>query len=147
MNARREIALGKAAEHLVCSDLLIAGYTAFLTDQICAYDIVVELPTKLVRIQVKATSHPIRLPQRAKPIMGYHWTVVRGSQGRVRPYTNEFDVLALVALDIKAIAYLPIAQIKQAFTFRVDGKRDAGPHSSNLPGRTFTDYPHSLVLA
>ena len=49
-----DLAAGTAAEHLVCADLLLCGYRAFLADQNCAYDIAVDVAGRLIRIQVKA---------------------------------------------------------------------------------------------
>jgi hypothetical protein len=36
----RALELGKAAEHIVCADLILAGYRAFLADQGLPYDVV-----------------------------------------------------------------------------------------------------------
>lgn len=41
-NLSNELQIGKAAEHLVCCDLILQGYNAFLTDQGVPFDIVVE---------------------------------------------------------------------------------------------------------
>ena len=50
-----DLAAGTAAEHLVCADLLLQGYVAYLTDQNAAYDIVADKDGHLIRVQVKAT--------------------------------------------------------------------------------------------
>jgi hypothetical protein len=54
----RELEMGKAAEHLVCADLLMKGYNAFLSDQGLPYDVVIDLGRRLVRVQVKGTAKP-----------------------------------------------------------------------------------------
>jgi hypothetical protein len=38
----RELEMGKAAEHLVCADLLMKGYNAFLSAQGLPYDVVID---------------------------------------------------------------------------------------------------------
>lgn len=104
----REVQLGKAAEHLVCADLILQGYSAFLADQGLPYDVVVDTPTGLKRVQVKATQGPINLP-RQKNV--YRFQTRRAKGARKRIDLHNFDFFAFVALDIKAIAYLPIAEM------------------------------------
>ena len=53
-----DLELGKAAEHLVCADLIMQGYRAFLSDQGLPYDILVDVQGVFVRVQVKATRKP-----------------------------------------------------------------------------------------
>ena len=50
--------MGKAAEHLVCADLLMKGYNAFLSDQGLPFDVVIDLGRRLFRVQVKGTAKP-----------------------------------------------------------------------------------------
>ena len=38
-----DLEVGKAAEHLVCADLITSGYRAFLSDQGLPYDILVDI--------------------------------------------------------------------------------------------------------
>ncbi|WP_233872419.1 group I intron-associated PD-(D/E)XK endonuclease [Paraburkholderia adhaesiva] len=114
-----DLAAGHAAEHLVCADLLLSGYKAFLTDQICAYDVAAEIHGRLVRIQVKATRAPKLIAQNAHRPFAYQWNVRRaGKHGRRTYGENEFDMLALVALDVKKIAYLPPSRSRQTIHIR-----------------------------
>lgn len=57
-NSAHPLMLGHAGEHVVCADLLIAGYKAFLASQVCQYDVLVETDFGLLRLQVKATAGP-----------------------------------------------------------------------------------------
>ncbi len=117
-----DLAAGTAAEHLVCADLILAGYQAFLTDQNCAYDIAVDLGGRLARVQVKATRQQRAIPQRATHIPAYLWHVRRAGKGGRRNYAaDEFDVLALVALDLPRIAYLPPSGFKKTIHIRPPG--------------------------
>jgi hypothetical protein len=117
-----DLSAGTAAEHLVCADLLLGGWRAFLADQNCPYDVAVDIGGRLVRIQVKATRRPRAIPQRRSQIPAYMWHVRRAGKAGRRTYgENDFDLLALVALDIRQIAYLPPSTFKQTVHIRPPG--------------------------
>ena len=138
MTAVTDLAAGTAAEHLVCADLLMGGWTAFLTDQNCPYDVAVEIDGRLVRVQVKATRQQRAIPQRAEHIPAYMWHVRRAGKAGQRVYAaGEFDILALVALDLPRIAYMPPSEHKQTVHIRPPGA--AG-------GKQFDDYPFTRAL-
>lgn len=134
--AEREIsdlATGTAGEHLVCADLLLQGYAAFMADQNCAYDVVAEVRRQLVRIQVKSTLCAKRTPHRQSHIPSYQWSVRRAGKNRQRVYAaDDFDLLALVALDIHRIAYLPPSRTKQTVIIR--------PPEAGRLGKHFDDF-------
>ena len=65
-----DLEIGKAAEHLVCYDLLLKGYNAFLSDQGLPYDIIVDLGSRILRVQVKGTRRPKNpMPGRAPAVL------------------------------------------------------------------------------
>jgi hypothetical protein len=131
------LAVGIAAEHLVCAELLLLGYRAFMTDQNCPHDVAVELQGRMIRVQVKATRELRPILQYRTEHGAYQWHVRRNGKGGVRMYADdEFDLLALVALDIKRIAYLPPSQHKQTVHIR--------PHGTG--GKQFDDFPFHLAL-
>lgn len=141
-----DLAVGTAAEHLVCFDLLMQGYRAFLTDQNCPYDVAVEIDGRLVRVQVKATRAPRSVPQRVHPSSAYQWHVRRAGKCGVRVYEKgAFDALALVALDIQRIAYLPPSEQKQTVHIRVPDHVPV-PSRPGQPGKYFDDYPFDRAL-
>ncbi len=141
-----DLSLGTAAEHLVCADLLLQGYRAFLSDQNCPYDVVVDIGARLVRIQVKATAEPRRTPQRVGDFLTYQWYVRRAGKGGRRVYAmGEFDLLALVATDARRVAYLPPEEQRQTVHIRPhDDPRDLG--SGAKFGKTFGQYPFARAL-
>lgn len=102
--------MGRAAEHLVVADLLLAGYQAFLTEQGMPYDVVIDHDGKIVRVQVKATCAPIDVNWgRSAERIAYNWNVrARGKDRKARLGDRDCDLIALVALDIRAIAYIPV---------------------------------------
>lgn len=134
-----DLAAGTAAEHLVCADLLLQGFHAFLSDQNCAYDIAVDCGGRLVRVQVKSTRETRTIPQRIhEQNPAYMWHVRRAGKGGRRLYAGEeFDLLALVALDIRRIAYLPPSRVLQTVHIRP-------PHVRG--GKQFDDYPFASAL-
>ena len=125
--------IGKAAEHLVCADLLTLGYQAFLSEQGLAYDVIVDIDGRLIRVQVKGTVGLRAIPQRAAYTPAYLWHVRRAGKGGRRVYReNEFDMLALVALDTKQIAYMPPSTTVNYVQIRPDGAPT---------GKQFAHYP------
>ncbi len=133
-----DLAAGTAAEHLVCADLLMLGFNAFLADQNCAYDIAVDFAGRLIRVQVKATRQQRAIPQREIHIPAYMWHVRRAGKGGRRVYgSDEFDLLALVALDIRRIAYLPPSAHRQTVHIRPPGSHG---------GKQFDDFPFCSAL-
>ena len=119
MNDIKDLQLGKAGEYLVCADLLLQGYIAYLTEQGLHYDLVVDWSGRLLRIQVKTTRTYRPVPQRIKHTPAYLFNVRRcGKGGRQRYKRDDLDIMALVALEEKIIGYIPIAQIKTTMVFR-----------------------------
>jgi hypothetical protein len=117
-----DLAAGAAGEHLVCADLLLAGYRAFLADQNCPYDVAVDLGGRLIRIQVKTTRQQRSIPQRNNHIPAYLWHVRRAGKAGKRVYgPDDFDLLALVALDIRRIAYIGPSLVRQTIHIRPPG--------------------------
>lgn len=133
-----DLAAGTAAEHLVCADLLLDGWRTLLADQNCPYDVAVGLGGRLVRLQVKSTRQQRSIPQRTEYIPAYMWHVRRaGKRGRRVYATDEFDLLALVALDIRQIAYLPPSEHRQTIHIRPPGAPG---------GKQFADYPFARAV-
>lgn len=89
-------------------------------------------------MQVKATRQQRATPQRATHIPAYMWHVRRAGKLGARVYApGEFDLLALVALDIRRIAYLPPSEHKQTVHIRPPGTPG---------GKHFDDYPFARAL-
>ena len=120
-----DLEVGKAAEHLVCADLIMSGYRAFLSDQGLPYDILVDVDGALLRVQVKSTRKPKNHDPRTRATPGYFFHLRRAGKGGRRRYPeNAFDLYALVALDRQPIAYLPAADCpNQSIALRVPGER------------------------
>jgi len=145
-----DLAAGTAGEHIVCADLLMRGYRAFLADQNCPYDVAVDARGRLVRIQVKSTRGPRAVPQRVGHHPAYMWHVRRAGKGGRRTYRDdEFDLLALVALDCRKVAYLPPSKSKQTIHIRTQDRGHIGKNFNQFPIHTalaaLTVLDHDLI--
>ena len=123
LRVSRELELGRAAEHLVCADLLLSGWSTYPTAQGLPYDLAVDVGDRVVRVQVKS-SFFAKNPQpssRANP--AYFYQIRRAGRGGGRVYGGgEFDIYALVALDRRLIAYFAVAELpSQSVVVRVPG--------------------------
>ena len=151
---RRALGIGAAGEHLVCADLLLAGYPAFLAGQGSPYDIALDLNGRLVRLTVKSVVGPRRRAGRMMAREEYIFVIGRtkrdhrGKTTRRAYSTNDVDLVALVALDIKAIAYLPMSACPTGLNFLAPhGAPSAnkfGP--KNRPRLLFSDHSLSAAL-
>ena len=104
------IELGKAAEYLVCSDLILSGYVAYPTDQGLPYDLVVDVDGKLLKVQVKGSCRARNVNSQGQcERMAYNFSIRRrGKGGSSRLSNDDCDLIACVALDIRRVAYFPV---------------------------------------
>ena len=121
MTSITDLQCGKAGEYLVCADLILNGYIAFLSEQGLSFDIVVQVGGKLMKMQVKTTRGPAPVPQRKEHQTGYLFRVKRMGKNGAREYMpNDVDIFALVALDTKTIGYISAQDVKQSMIFRTE---------------------------
>ena len=114
----KELQVGKAAEHLVCCELILSGFNAFLADAGQPYDLLVDTGERVVRLQVKATQKPYRYRRsdgRTSNSYRFGLRRGRGSHNRIDP--KLVDAIAFVALDTRRVAYLWVSDL-----IRPDGK-------------------------
>lgn len=139
---------GKAAEHLVCADLLLQGYNTFLAGESLPYDLVVEVDNALLRLQVKSTLKMYKVHRKACTRLAYIFRVGRQRPNGTSTLTQkDCDIVALCALDIRKIAYLRVEDV--GFTVRLW-------HPEQIPTRrvtarglrisTFVDFPFTDAL-
>lgn len=120
MQLSDELQAGKAGEHLVCADLLIDGHVAFLSDQGLPYDVVVQLPDKLVKVQVKSFGS-------VGTKNTYKVSIKRGKYGRKGYGRAEADIFAFVALDTRQVGYILAQDCKSCMEFRHESHRGTYP--------------------
>lgn len=110
MTLSRELQLGKAAEHLVCGDLILQGFNAFLADQGLPYDIIVDTEEGFKTIQVKSTLRKSKFDLIDRGLI-YRFNTKRAKHGSRRLDHTRIDYIAFMALDNKKIAYIPISYL------------------------------------
>lgn len=121
MNIKDDLAAGVAGEHLVCADLILRGYNAFLSDQGLPYDVVADIGGQLFKIQVKTTRGPRQVPQRVNHTPAYVFHVKRCGKGGKKQYgQQDADLFALVALDSKEVGYVPASNMKSTLIIRTE---------------------------
>lgn len=118
-NSRRDdgqsssLLIGKAAEHLVCCELILCGLNAFMVDAGQPYDVLVDSGGgRFLRVSVKTTT---RMYERAGCYPVYRFSLrktARGYQPERRSSVSEVDVFAFVALDRRLVAFLPVDDVK-----------------------------------
>lgn len=143
--AHRALEIGKAAEHLICADLILQGHRAFLVDQGLPYDVVFDHGGRLFRVQVKSTLCPRPTPNRPGSGLSYMFQIRRAGKGNQRIIGNdEFDILALVALDIRTVAYLAIDdRVRQTINLRTPNNNSI--HANKRLGNV-DQYPIADLL-
>lgn len=114
MGVSKELNMGRAGEYLVLADLLLKGYQCFDSGQGANYDLIMEnLDGKLIKIQVKTTEKKKQWNESTnKKNSSYFFHTKRCGKNGIKQYKEgDFDLYALVMLDIKQIAYLPFKDI------------------------------------
>lgn len=123
---KRGMELGTAGEHIVCADLLVAGYRASMAAAGLPYDVIADVGGRLIKIAVKATQKAKPRPAREGSKLRYHFNMTRGtrlSTGKTERYLyaeNDCDIFALVTLDNKNVAYLKRAEAPQSLWLEAD---------------------------
>lgn len=114
MTLSKELNMGRAGEYIVLADLLLNGYQAFDSGQGASYDLILENKDgKLIKIQVKTTEKIKQWDSKTnKKNNSYFFHTKRcGKNGTKKYNEKDFDLYALVMLDIRKIAYLPFKGI------------------------------------
>ncbi len=124
MRISNELQIGKAGEYLVCTDIVMKGFIAFPSEQGLPYDVLMDNGNHLLRIQVKTTTAPRIVPQRAKDSHAYIFNVKRcGKNGTQRYNDAEIDMFALVCLDTRKVGYILNGDMPETLNLRVDALR------------------------
>ncbi len=121
--ASQLIPIGKIGELLVCADLLMKGFNAFLvSDSASPFDIIVSVCEKLLKVQVKTTVketiHYSKDRELSIPTFVFK-TGVCGWEGLKKQTNKNVDIYALVVLSTKSIAYVPFDKMRSNVSLRV----------------------------
>jgi len=151
LDPARALDLGKAAEHIVCADLILGGYRCYLSDQGHTYDLLVDLgcgDPRFCRIQVKSRCFPKNMNAGGRAArIGYTFHVRRRGKNGVgrRLDASDCDIVAMVAFDIGAVAYLPLNDVAQTCQFMPPGYAFAGRYKRTR-GVAIDQFPFGSAL-
>ena len=124
MRISNELQKGKVGEYLVCADLILKGFVAFISEQGLPYDVVLDTGEKLLKIQVKTTSGTRKVPQRNAESQMYIFNIKRHGKNNKKKYSHgEVDLFALVCLSTRKIGYLTDAEMPSTINIRADELR------------------------
>jgi len=104
------LAIGSAGEHIACADLILQGYRASIAAAQLSYDLVVDVSGRLLRVAVKSTRFAKSRPGRMGTRPCYKFAITRSKSGVKRYSAADTDLIALVALDIRRVAYFAITE-------------------------------------
>jgi hypothetical protein len=145
----QDLELGKAGEHLVCADLILRGYRAYLSDQGLPYDVICDYNGCLIKIQVKTTAHVV-IRQEARKTPGYMFNLKKVGKNRNGIFQSKLvDIFALVAIDEKSIGYIYSNEVKQTISIRSERYRGSYTGENGKDGRAgsyMSDYPFSRII-
>lgn len=148
-NPHAALELGKAAEHIVCANIIMQGYRCYLSDQGLPYDLIVDIAGKFVRVQVRSTCFAKNVNAAGRqPRTAYSFNVRRrGKNGSQRLGASHCDVVALVALDIQTVAYLPIEIVGQTIQLIRPGSHITTRNGKRGWASAIDEFPFSRVLS
>jgi N6-adenosine-specific RNA methylase IME4/ParB-like chromosome segregation protein Spo0J len=142
------LSVGRAAEHLVCADALMRGWNAFLAGQGSPYDLVLQKGSHMLRVQVKSSQAPRNVNSRGlNERIAYSFAALRrGKDGQGPRLTREdADIMACVAMDIGAIAYLPVTECSS--TIQLEAKCISENGYIRTYDGTIREYPLDRAIA
>lgn len=147
--------MGAAGEFLVCADLILSGHRAWQAPESFSFDVIADVEGMLVRVSVLSTSRPTQRPGRINSKEAYRWQLTRTSlrstgKSWAKNYSSEItDLIALVALDTRQIAYISVDESRTTFEIEaphgLNGTARFGPRDTKL--RTFADFPMQYALS
>lgn len=139
MKISHELQIGRAGQYLTLFDLMMNGVKSYPTEEGVNYDVVADIGTRLIRLQVKTTQKPNTSYKQKRPIYFYH--VRRAGKGASRYYeVGEFEGFALVAVDIKKVFYLKFTEKTKTSVSLRDNNYQYNGHQGGLrPGLYFQD--------
>lgn len=145
-NASRS--LGQAGEYLVMADLIFSGYQPIEAPAGASYDIAVLVDDFIVKMQVKTTA--LESNMRGSSCNGYQFKVARkakvnGKRKHVRYTAKEMNLIALVGLDDREIAYFPYFGESTPWTYNLQSRKSEIRPRKN--SNYFDQHPFSVALS
>ena len=98
---------------MAAAAIISAGYRCNIVSS-QGYDIVMFDNKDIYRVEVKSATKPKGHTKHHKNYKPYSYYVSRGSRSKRLISSNDADIVALVANDIKSVMFLPVKSIKVA---------------------------------
>lgn len=100
----KELKIGEIGELLVEFRLAQMGISVTRCSQSFPYDLFADVNGHPIKIQVKTSSEP-RLHDKRHVTKKYNYRILKGASNKIKYSKEEFDVLALVALDKERVLF------------------------------------------
>ena len=132
MHTSDMLQMGKAGEYLACTDLILKGFVAFPSEQGLPYDVLLDTGVNILRVQVKTTGGERNVQTKSgRPRKAYTFGARRGGVGNNRNYEDgEFEIIALVCLDLMQVGYTLLSDMPSTLNVRVES--ESGTYSNEL---------------
>ncbi len=146
---------GTAGVHLVCADLLLAGFDAHIAAEGLKYDLVLDADGCLYRVQVKSTRFLRQRKQRPTCPPAYQFLTSRGhrpdrpgEQSFPKRYNeSQIDIIACVAIDPRLIAYLPVNGEALAAVYFYQPGTEPYERGGEIQRRCIDQFPITKALS
>jgi len=122
---RNDVRTGRSGEHLVLAKLTRWGFDAHDAPQDAAYDVIVDLAGKIIRVQVKTKSEPSGSAWNYRVQRG-NW---RSATGTYEYADGDYDVFAGVANSLERVLFVPRVVQSIRFTTQEFMEPEAGRRS------------------
>lgn len=122
---RNDVRTGRSGEHLVLAKLTRWGFDAHDAPQDSAYDVIVDIAGKIIRVQVKTKSEPSGSSWSYRVQRG-NW---RSATGTYEYADGDYDVFAGVANSLERVIFVPRVVQSIRFTTQEFMEPDAGRRS------------------
>jgi len=122
--------IGIAGQYIACADLITKGIVAYPVSEGLPYDVIIDRKTVMFRVQVKTCQNPYIDPKTPKLGGCYSFGLRKGINRHKKVgspaltssnyFSDEVDIFALVALDIRQVGYVLRKEAKGYLKFRSD---------------------------
>jgi hypothetical protein len=139
-DGRDHFRVAKAGEYLTAFELTARGFDVSIAAEGLSYDLLAQIANRLLRVQVKTAARPV-WDQR------YVFQTQLGSHKgphRSRVYAgDDIDLFALVALDLKRVAFISRKDVEGRSVLKIDFRRFG---RVDITGDTLVNVVEQLLL-
>lgn len=129
---KSDLHVGRAGEYLVAAQLLSMGFDVSMAEQGMPYDLIADVNGRLLRVQVKSTRKASPVPGR-KDQEAYIYRISRCGKKGSGSYIGAVDIIAIVAIDAKAVGFISANKMPTTLLVRPESRR--GEHQDEINAR------------